>query len=146
MAEDIRYAKILAATDGSEYSMLAGMHAAYLAKCMSASVVVLNVVDVDMAFHSGIHYAESVEELERSGAQATAKIRDACTGLGVPAMEIIARGTPHSTILKIADEEGIDLIVMGSIGMSAIERALVGSVSDRVVRHARCPVLLVRKK
>jgi nucleotide-binding universal stress UspA family protein len=146
MADRIQYAKILVATDGSDYSLLAGMHAAYLAKCLDSSVIVLYVVDVDMAFHSGIHYAEGVEELERSGAQATAKIRDSCSGLGVPAKEIIARGTPHSTILKTAEEEGVDLIVMGSIGMSAIERALIGSVSDRVVRHARCPVLLVRKK
>jgi nucleotide-binding universal stress UspA family protein len=63
---------------------------------------------------------------------------------GVPCEEMIVKGKPAEAIVDTAEKAGVDLIVIGSLGMSAIERALIGSVSDKVMRHAKCPVLLVR--
>jgi nucleotide-binding universal stress UspA family protein len=140
---DISYTKILIPTDGSEYSYKAGEHAVYLAKATGARLYVLNVVDTDMAFRSGIHYSEDLCEMEKYGNAATGKIKSICDGEGVSCEEMIARGKPAEVILDVAEKVGADLIVMGSLGMSALERALIGSVSDRVSRHARCPVLLV---
>lgn len=144
MDESVNYSRIMVATDGSECSVQAGRHAIYLAKKLGATVFILNVVDTDMAFHSGIHYAEGIGELEKSGTEATARIKALCDERGVSAREIVVRGTPAVMILKVAIDEQADLIVMGTVGMSAIERALIGSVSDRVMRNASCPVLLVK--
>ncbi len=142
---EISYTKILVPTDGSKYSYRAGEHAVYLAKTIGARLYVLYVVDTDMAFRSGIHYAEDVSGMEKSGPGATGRIRAMCERAGVPCEEMIVKGKPAETIVETAERAGIDLIVIGSLGMSAIERVLIGSVSDKVMRHAKCPVLLVRE-
>jgi nucleotide-binding universal stress UspA family protein len=141
---EISYKKVLVPTDGSDYSYKAGEHAVYLAQLTGARIYVLYVVDTDMAFRSGIHYAEDVCGLEKSGPDITGKIKSMCERAGVPCEEMIARGKPADVILGVAEKDGADLIVIGSLGMSAIERVLIGSVSDKVMRHAKCPVLMVR--
>ena len=143
-ANCVIYTKILVPTDGSDYSFTAGRHAVYLAKNLGAELIVLNVVDIDMAFHAGIHYAESVKTLEQSGQEAIGRIEALGRENGVTCRGMLVRGDPKDVIQKLACDEHIDCIVMGSIGMSAIERVLVGSVSEKVIRHACCPVLLVR--
>jgi nucleotide-binding universal stress UspA family protein len=146
MADQVKYSKILVPTDGSDCAFLAGQHAVYLAKSLGASVLALNVVESDLAFHAGIHYADEVAELEKSGLEATARIKKLCDEAGVPSREIMAKGSPVPAIQATATDEHADLIVMGTIGMSAVERVLMGSVSEKVSRHAPCPVLLVREK
>ncbi len=146
MSETVKYSKIMVPTDGSSYALLAGRHAVYLAKSIGASVIVVYVMDTDLAFHSGIHYADEVSQMEKSGLKATAAVKALCDEAGVPSNEIVSRGSPAATILKVADDEHADLIVMGTVGMSAVERVLLGSVSGKVSHHARCPVLLVREK
>jgi nucleotide-binding universal stress UspA family protein len=146
MAEAVKYSKIMVPTDGSSYALLAGRHAVYLAKSLGASMIVLYAMDTELAFRSGIHYADEVSQMEKSGLKATAAVRALCDEAGVPSKEILARGSPAATILKVADDEHADLIVMGTVGMSAVERVLLGSVSSKVSHHARCPVLLVREK
>lgn len=140
-----KYSKILIPTDGSEYSYYAGEHAVYLAKSLGAKLYILNVVNVDMAFYTGIHYAEGIAELEQAGKAATGRIKDLCTKNNVECEEMIVRGVPNEVITSVANELRIDCIVIGSIGMSAIERVLVGSVSEKVLKHAKCPVLMVRR-
>jgi nucleotide-binding universal stress UspA family protein len=144
--ETINYEKILVTTDGSDYSYKAGEHAIYLARITGARLYILNVVNVDMAFHSGIHYAEGVSELEKTGNEATGKIRELCRNAGIHCEEIITKGSPADVIVDIGEKMDVDCIVMGSIGTSAIERILIGSVSEKVLRHAKCPVLLVRSR
>jgi nucleotide-binding universal stress UspA family protein len=55
-------------------------------------------------------------------------------------------GRPDTEIVRVAEEVGAGLIVIGSRGLGGVRRALVGSVSDSVVRHAHCPVLVVRSE
>lgn len=140
------YSRIMVPTDGSDYSFSAAEHAVYLAKNLSAKIYAVNVINVDMAFHTGIHYAEGVTELEEAARAATSKIRALCAENGVECEEMIIKGLPADMITHISREANIDLIVMGSIGMSAIERVLIGSVSRKVVKHAHCPVLMIRKR
>jgi nucleotide-binding universal stress UspA family protein len=146
MADQVKYSKILVPTDGSDSAFLAGKHAVYLAKSIGADVLALNVVDSDLAFSAGIHYADEVADLEKSGLEATASIKKLCDEAGVPAQEIMVKGSPAPGILDVARDKQVDLIVMGTVGMSAVERVLLGSVSEKVSRHATCPVLLVREK
>jgi len=144
MAEQLKYSKILVPTDGSDSALLAGQHAVYLAKNLGASVLVLNVVDSELAFHSGLHYADEIAQLEDYGLKATAKIKALCDEAGVPSREVMARGSPAPAILEVAAGEHVDCIVIGTIGKSGVERVLLGSVSTKVSHHATCPVLLVR--
>ena len=145
MASLFRYSRILVPTDGSECSCDAAKNAVYLAKELGARVFVLNVIDAPLAFHAGIHYAESKAEMEKSGRAATGKIKKLCGDNGVECEELILEGRPQEVIVDVAHKEKIDCIILGTVGMSAIERVLVGSVSDYVLRNAECPVMLVRK-
>ncbi|HMK45122.1 MAG TPA: universal stress protein [Methanocella sp.] len=145
MTSDVKYSRILVPTDGSEYSFIAARHAAYLAKCLGSELIILNVVDSGLAFHSGIHYAEGIASMERSGRDAVGRVEALCRESDVAAVRgVILRGDPKTTILNQAEEEKVDLIVMGSVGMSAIERVLIGSISQSVMHHAKCPVLLIK--
>jgi nucleotide-binding universal stress UspA family protein len=146
MADQVKYSKIMVPTDGSDSAFLAGKHAVYLAKSLGTGVLALNVVDSELAFRAGIHYAGELAWLEKSGIEATARIKMLCDEAGIPVREILVRGTPAPAILEAAGKEQADLIVMGRVGMSAVERVLLGSVSEKVSRHAACPVLLVREK
>jgi hypothetical protein len=58
----------------------------------------------------------------------------------------VSQRHPSDEIVRVAEEIGTDLIVMGSRGLGGVRRALMGSTSDSVVRHAYCPVLVVRKE
>ena len=139
------YKNILVPTDGSDYSFYAAEHAAYLAKTLGAKLYALNVVNEPLAFHAGIHYAESKAEMEDSARDAVRKIKTLCDAAGVDCEEMIVQGEPKEQIVAVARRINADCIVIGSLGMSALERALIGSVSDSVLRHAPCPVLMVRK-
>lgn len=140
-----KYSKILVPTDGSEYSFYAVMHAVYLAKELGAKIFALNVINADLAFHAGIHYAEGKAEMEQAGKEATGKIKALCDEYGVECEELVLEGRPQDVIVDVADKAKVDCIVIGSIGMSALERVLIGSVSDSVLRHAKRPVLMLRK-
>jgi nucleotide-binding universal stress UspA family protein len=139
------YSNILVPIDGSEYSFYAADHAVYLAKKCGAKLYVLNVVNVPLAFHAGIHYAESKVEMEKSGEDAVLKVKALCDEHGVACEGMIVEGQPTEAIVDVADKIKADCIVIGSIGMSALERALIGSVSDGVLKQAKCPVLMVKK-
>jgi nucleotide-binding universal stress UspA family protein len=65
---------------------------------------------------------------------------------GTVAEAYLRMGTPAAEIVDLAEELGVGLVVVGSRGLGGIRRALMGSVSDSVVRHAHCPVLVVRKE
>jgi nucleotide-binding universal stress UspA family protein len=140
-----KYSNILVPTDGSECSFYAAGHAVYLAKECGAKIYALNAVNAPLAFHAGIHYAESKAEMERTGREAVLKIKKFCDENGVECKVLIVEGRPMDCIIEVAENVKADCIVIGSIGTSALERAFIGSVSESVLRHAKCPVLMVRK-
>lgn len=148
VSEEIRavpnYQKILVGTDGSACALRAGEHAVYLAGRLGAELIALNVVNKDWAYHTGVHYSEAIVELEKSGQAATEAIEALAAEDGIKCERMVVSGyKSHQVIIEIAEREGVDCIVVGSIGMSAFERVMLGSESDKVVRFAKCPVLLV---
>lgn len=140
----IKYSKILVPTDGSDCAVRAGEHAVFLAKKLGARITVLNVIHVDMAFRAGIHYGEGMRELESASQEATGVIRKLCEAAGIECEELIIKGDPANTIVRVASETHVDCIVIGSTGVSALERVLIGSTSESVLRNAKCPVHLVK--
>ena len=134
---------ILVATDGSEVSLRAGEYAARLADGLGAKLFALYVVDEHLAFHAGVHYSELVERLSEDGREATGRVRTLAEKAGVECEELIVFGRPEQSILAVAEEVGADPIVLGAEGMSGLEHALIGSVSEEVLRHANRTVLVV---
>jgi nucleotide-binding universal stress UspA family protein len=134
---------VLVATDGSEVSLRAGEYAARLASGLGAKLFALYVVDEHLAFHGSVHYGEFVERLSEEGREATGKVRALAEKAGAECEELIILGKPDRVIIAVAEELGADPVVLGSEGKSRMEHALIGSVSEEVLRHANRTVLVV---
>ncbi len=146
--------KILAPTDGSNISRKAVTYAAELAKQLGASLTLLGVIDSDYFLTPGVPPAvsptrirESTEDLLRQAVDAylDQAVTD-CQKLEVEISKVIRTGHPVEEIVKEAESEQADLIVMGSHGRSALRAAVLGSVAYGVLhKDARIPVLVVRR-
>ena len=142
------YQRILVATDGSEGAELALNKAVAIAERNNAKLFILHVLDtraIQATSSSDIHFREALRTL---GDRVMEEAKDYATGQGLTEVEtILEMGSPKSIIAEdIPKREGIDLIVMGAKGMGAVERFFMGSVSENVIRHAACDVLVVRPK
>jgi len=141
--------KILLATDGSEEAELAALRAVDLADATDSElhVVHVGVVPIFLKSYPGTlgyerRLYEQIEEVSRELLRKqTWRVK--VTG-GTVAGAHLRMGQVDLEIVALAEELQADLIVMGSRGLGGVRRALMGSVSDSVVRHAHCPVLVVR--
>ena len=150
----VPYRNVLFCTDFSANAQAALPYAIDLAKKYGAALHLVHVYQEP----------EHVAELEMSpsiksdwvrvahllGTEKDKKLKETCeeitkeTGSCLPKM--LRGGKPHTEILRYARESGIDLIVMGSHGLSGLEHVLFGSTADRVMRESPCPVLIIKKK
>ena len=142
------FAKLLLASDGSDYALRAAEAAAVMAKAHGCSVTVLHVftMPVMQMAATGIEVDPGavnayVEEVQDSVARRTGRVLE---DAGVPYDTLTEVGQPAEVIVRIAEDDGYDLIVLGSRGMTALKSFLLGSVSDKVCHHAHCPVLIVK--
>jgi nucleotide-binding universal stress UspA family protein len=138
--------RILLATDGSPHAELAALKAVDLAESTGAR---LHVVAVGRTFPAAVYdvYTEAGSEDLRREAQTildeqVRKIEEAGGTVAIAHLKMNERR--DEAIVHLAEEIGADLIVMGSRGFGGLKRALLGNVADSVVRHAHCPVLVVR--
>jgi nucleotide-binding universal stress UspA family protein len=140
--------KILLATDGSDESDLAATTAAELAKSTDSELDVIYVLEVEpwhFPQRELVKYPQRYEELREEGRRlCDEQVEKIKAAGGSVAESYLAVGRPADQIVAHAQDQGAGLIVMGSRGLGGIRRALMGSVSDAVVRHAHCPVMVVR--
>jgi len=142
--------KITVATDGSDASDLAAQAAVEVASRSGGSIAAVYVVDVTrLARLPGYASFPGIKDqllalMQKEGREATARIEDLAVKAGVPCQKIVAEGNPSEELLKIAVESKADLLIMGSVGRSGLNRFLLGSVAEKVVRNSKVPVLLVR--
>jgi nucleotide-binding universal stress UspA family protein len=144
----------LIATDGSKHSERASEAGIEMARLFQGSVTALNVVDPSKAYGPmGDMLTSRVADelmddvrnsLRSQGEAATRRVEEKARQAGVPAMCLIIEGYPADEIMKLSWEEKMDLIVLGSIGVSGLEKFLLGSVAERVARNSKVPVLVVR--
>jgi nucleotide-binding universal stress UspA family protein len=140
------YDPILVPVDGSDHAVRAAEHGLGLARAFDATVRLLTVVDVGAAggpFNAGGVDSAFVERLERGGEQAIANAVDEI-GAEDGIETAVVRGEPGEAILEYATEHDVELIAMGTHGRTGIERYILGSVTERVVRRAEVPVFTVR--
>jgi nucleotide-binding universal stress UspA family protein len=136
----------LLATDGSREAELAARTAADIAKSTSSELHVVNVAG------GRAYYTESreiTEQLRQRAGQLLDEqvemIKEAGGTVAETHIRVVAEHRDRG-IVELAEELGAGLIAMGSRGQGGVKRALLGSVSDSVVRHAHCPVLVVREE
>ena len=146
------YKKILLPIDGSEQSERAGEYAISSADINGADIIVLNVIDT--YYLKSIPQQDLREKLDKQfrkeGKEVVEKFEkkiedEQCAGncKNIKLITMIKEGKPEDVILKTADEEGVDHIVIGKSGKHGIEKFLVGSTTERVVRGAKVPVNVI---
>jgi nucleotide-binding universal stress UspA family protein len=140
------YDRILVPTDGSSGVERAVAHAIDLAAAHDAEVHALYVVNT--ASYSSMPMETSWEQVQEmlgeEGETALERVRELGDEAGVSVETVLADGSPSKEIVHHAENEDCDLIVMGTHGRGGIDRLLLGSVAERVVRSSRVPVLTVR--
>jgi nucleotide-binding universal stress UspA family protein len=137
------YERLLVPVDGSDASMDAVAEAIALADRLGASIHGLYVVD-PAQFHGFTTEDVAVEHLERTGEAGLADLTERCRSHDVPVETTMERGHPGEAIVTFAADEGLDCIVMATHGRRGLNHYLLGSIAERVVRHAPVPVLTVR--
>lgn len=136
------YDSILVPTDGSETAEVAVQHAVDHAKRYDANLHTLYVVE-EPPMDEGTA-PEVLESLESTGERAIQAVIDAADDAGVGTVEgMVAEGAPHRAILDYVDQNDIDLVVIGTHGRTGLNRYLLGSVTEKVVRSTPVPVLTV---
>ena len=131
--------KILFPTDFSHLSDNALQHATTLARETGATLVILHVEEPPIAYGGGEMYYGIPDPDQDEMRRMLNEIRP--TDPSVHFEHRMVMGDPAGEIVKIADEEHVDMIVMGTHGRTGLSRVLMGSVAESVVRRASCPVL-----
>ena len=138
--------RILVPVDGSEYSNKALNYAVNIASKYGSKVTLVHAVVNSMYAYSEGYYPDTEHEkrLEDEGTKILRMGVEYAKSEGIQAESRIVKGHPSKEIPRIANEEKYDLIVIGSRGLSGIKAFLLGSVSEKVSRFSKCPVMIVK--
>jgi nucleotide-binding universal stress UspA family protein len=149
----VDYKKIMIATDGSDCSRLATDKGIELARLSGGTVYAVHVIStaylsMDGDYFMGMNpYWESIHEaLKKQGQQAVDYIKGLGEIKGIKVESILLEGNSSEELIRYADEEKMDIVIMGTLGKTGLDRILIGSVAGTLVRHSKVPVMVVRKK
>ena len=145
------FKKILVPTDGSGLAAKAVETAVQLAKTQSAHVVGVYVIDpfpyIGIGDASAVGLQAYLTEAKSAATRALDGLSKVCVASGVPfSGDTIERNVVYEGILETAEAEGCDLIVMGSHGRQGVKALILGSVAQKVLTHAKVPVLVVKEQ
>jgi nucleotide-binding universal stress UspA family protein len=138
------FAKILVPFDGSAHSQRALTVATDLAHLAASAVHVIYAYDRVPAFLGEPNFKNLLNQALSEACDVVKRAMAQVQDTGIRVTCDVLEGPPDQAILRVAQAEQFDLIVMGSRGMGSLEGLLLGSVSDRVLHHANVPVLVVR--
>ena len=139
--------KILVAVDASPVAARAADVATDLVRSLGGELALIHAIDPAWGFapESGLPAGELIARAEDEGRRLLAGFRQRAALQPAP-LEFVPVGKPAGEIVKAAKEWPADLIVIGSHGRSGVTRVVLGSVAEAVMRHAPCPVVVVRGK
>lgn len=135
------YERILYPTDGSESADAATEHALELARRFDAPLHVLNVVDTTALQASDAYSGPTLDALQEEGKERIDRVSKRAEGRDIDVTTAVVKGTPASSIVEEAEDD--DVIVMGTHGRTGLDRYLIGSTTEKVVRTADVPVVTV---
>lgn len=142
------FKRILFPTDQSAHSHKAQDFAMDLAEKYNSEIIILNVFKLSRQLYTAesiyYMYLDDIEsktaELRRMFLE---KIEQEAKSRNIKVSSTVEEGSPGTIIVDTANKENCDLIVMGTRGLNALERTLIGSVSNYVIHHSKCPVMLI---
>jgi nucleotide-binding universal stress UspA family protein len=134
---------ILLATDGSAYSEAATEHAINFAGSYGGEMVAVSIVDVTDEFYT--QAPQMVEEMIERSKGILKGVRGKAEASKIKIETLVREGEPYQKIVEVAKEKKAGVIFMGSHGRKGIKKLLMGSVTEKVIGHAPCPVLVVKK-
>ena len=142
------YEEILIPTDGSTASEAAIEHGVAIASAVDARVHAVNVIDLGDVTASSEYSipTQLIETLEERGEAATAAVAEHAAAADLDVTTSVISGFPARDLLEYAEANDVDLITMGTAGRTGLDRFLMGSTTERVVRHANVPVLSVNAR
>ena len=147
------FKNILVPVDGSDYSLAAAQTAVKMAETHQSTITLLHIVNHSQLLNMGSPLPQSmplvtdvmISGLNEVGHKTIEGILEKLGPLTVPVETEVTWGNAAQVIVDLANEHICDLIIMGSRGLSPISGMLMGSVSDRVVQLAKCPVMVIKK-
>mgnify|MGYP000977349846 FL=1 len=151
----VNFKKIMIATDGSDCSKLAadkGIELARLSGGMVYAVFVVSTaslsIDGDYFSSMGVNpYWELIyDSLKNQGQKALDYVKDLGKMKGINVESVLLEGHPADELIQYAEENKMDIIVMGTLGRTGLDRLLLGSVAGNLVRHSKVPVMVIRGK
>ena len=152
----IDYKKIMIATDGSDCSNLAIDKGIELARLSGGTVYAVYVMSTAYSLDmDGINYSSvdtnpcwgSIRKaLKNQGQQAVDYIKGLGEAKGMNVKSVLLEGNPSEELIRYADTEKMDIVIMGTLGKTGLDRILLGSVAGKLVRHSKVPVMVVGKK
>lgn len=131
----IAWGKILLAVDGSKYSRAAADRAIAIAKTYGGELTAVCAVE---------HPSSQEDSVTRAAQSYVDEVRKQAETAGIRAESIVAKGKPFEAVTALARERGANLIVTGSHGRTGLTRLVMGSVTEKIIGLAHCPVLVVR--
>lgn len=137
------YSHIVLAADGSDNALRAAKHAVALAKFGDAKVEIVYVADFKKAKYEVLH-AESNEALDYERRQKVRPVEDLLVAENISYDVKILHGEPGPTIVEYVNAHPVDLVIIGSRGLNSLQEMVLGSVSHKVVKRVKAPVLVVK--
>lgn len=140
------FAKILVGTDGSEHSTRAIKFASELARKFGSKITLAHVL-VPPSYYYGsgeAFYALNENFPDEEGRKMLRNSLKKAEVRGIEVKTVLLKGNAAEELSNLANDKVFDLVVVGSRGLSTFKRLLIGSVSDKVIRFSRCPVLVVK--
>ena len=142
------FEKILVATDGSEHGYRAAKVALELGKISGGKVTAIYVADTNRTSHlpDDMLLFSIRELLLKEGKEALKQVETLAKDMGVAFAGLVAEGNPGSEIISYAEAEGMDIIILGAVGRTGLDKFLLGSVAEKVVRSSKIPVLTIPRE
>lgn len=140
------FSKMLVPVDGSDHSLRALEHALFLAKNAGSRVTAIHVIEKPPTVY--VESQKLLNDIMTKYRNESTKVLERCkelaAGKDLKIETVIAEGDAASNIADYAKKEGFDIIVIGSRGLGRFKEMVVGSVSNKVLHHAKCSVLIVK--
>lgn len=141
--------KILLAVDGSESCNKATNKTVELAEQLNSEVTILTVLEKNMSYDSYTHddyknVKENKEKIDKHGEAIVTECANTFNNPKIKINKLTKKGSPAEVICQVAEENDFDLIVVADMGRNAIKKFLLGSTTEKVVRHATTSVLVVK--
>ena len=142
------FEKILVATDGSEHGYSASKTALELGKISGGKVTAIYVADTNRTSHlpDDMLLFSIRELLLKEGKEALKQVETLAKDMGVAFEDVVVEGNPGSEIVSYAQSADMDIIILGAVGRTGLDKFLLGSVAEKVVRSSKIPVLTIPRE